>query len=170
MRKCLKDKVEIPGMERVFQPGIAVNMLSKEAAVLKPEPFRNSVRDLGEHVTLVMVIQTFIKTFYLISWIASHRKALGWDSDINWEVNLACDSGWVLRLGWRRGWQKQTGTCMGHAWSLVSAGLFWSKSILLWFIWLSHGLLTPVRKPIITLGSDGKAETRGSLKHDGQAM
>lgn len=77
MRKCLKDEVEIPGMERVFQPGIAANTLSKEAAVLKPEPFRNSVRDLGEHVTLVMVIQTFIKTFYLMSWIASHRKALG---------------------------------------------------------------------------------------------
>lgn len=76
MRKCLNDKVEIPGMERVFQPGIAANMLSKEAAVLKSEPFRNSVRDLGEHVTLVMVLQTFIKTFYLMSWIASHRKAL----------------------------------------------------------------------------------------------
>lgn len=57
MRKCLKDEVEIPGMERVFQPRTAVSMLSKEAAVcVKPEPFRNKVKDLEEHVTLVMVL------------------------------------------------------------------------------------------------------------------
>lgn len=74
MRKCLKEKVETPGRESVSQPGTTAKEPSKEASVLKPEPCRNKVKDLEEHVLLVMILQTFIRTWHLLSGLGSQKS------------------------------------------------------------------------------------------------
>lgn len=56
MRKCLKGDVETLGKEKSVPTRTTVKKSSKEAAVLKPEPFRNKVKDLEGHVMLVMVL------------------------------------------------------------------------------------------------------------------
>lgn len=76
IRKPLKEEVETPERQRVFQPRATAKTPSKEAVGLKPGPFRNKVKDMEEHVLLVMVLQTFIRTLCLLSEMGSQREVL----------------------------------------------------------------------------------------------
>lgn len=74
MRKCLKEKVETPRRESVSQPGTTAKEPSKEASMLKPEPCRNKVKDLEEHVIISYDPTDLHKDFAPSEWTGPSEK------------------------------------------------------------------------------------------------